>query len=148
MDRPREDYYQALATRLQSALVPSVLVSVTRRALGSAEIPAGLQPALELRALGSSPRAEPSLPPLWTLGALAVVYLREVTTAEATEAAMHVIADAIEAALYLRPGETGDTHTTLGGLARWARISGEIEQFPADSSGQAHMIVPLEIFAA
>jgi hypothetical protein len=103
------------------------------------------QPQAELRALGSQPSQDPHLVPSWVLGAMLVIYARNAGTAETTDDILNDIADAVEGALEVTDAESGDHHTTLGGVVEWARISGEIEIYPGDAGGVAEMFVPISM---
>lgn len=136
----REPIYAALFKLLA---VPG-LVTVSRKLLHWADVPAVQQPALFMAQGVETAMRTTGLPPKWEFAVKLYLYVN--TTGAASPAPLvNVVLDSICAALV--PRLAGATQT-LGGLVHDARIEGAIETDEGTLGDQAVCIIPIRIITA
>jgi hypothetical protein len=142
-----EPIFEALFERLQ-AYVRGVK-TFERAELDYTQIPDHKQPALVLVEDPFVPEyRSQGLPPKWTLGATILIYAKA-KDKKSPGAILLRLRDQVEAALELQAGETkhvpDETFTSLGGLVKYARISGPVSFWPGATSDQAIAEIPVSM---
>lgn len=145
----RESIYAALAARL-ATLVPTTLVSVSRK-LPPAQVPGALeQPCAYVPAAKEVPEFTPRMPYKWTLHTEIILYALTGDPNVAPSSLLTPIVKAIEAALQWAAGDgfmsAAGSPTTLGQRCEWVRI-GSVEYGEGILDGQGIALIPLEILA-
>lgn len=136
----REAIYAALFGLLSGA---AGFVTASRSLLPWDNLGGAQQPALMMIARREkADRGESGLPPRWHLGATVVVCVQtDESGAEAPDQQMNPLLDAVGAAV---TPPTGDPQT-LGGLASYCYVDGNLERFPGSLANQAVAIVPITV---
>ena len=144
----REAVYVALFDRLKLKLAGDVQF-FTRAHLATTECP--VQPALVMVASTQSAEQDLGTPPVWTLGAEVLLYVKTANVAS-PDTLLHALVRKIEdALLYQHPEKVGPgelRHTTLGGLCQYAVIGGDVEFEPGIATGQAVVGIPVSMVVA
>lgn len=136
----REAIYQALFTLVDGL---AQFKTKGRRLKAFTEIPAESQPAFFQVQQGENADVKEGAPNRWLLNVSLVVYVNVGESDETVSTtALNPILDAITSAL--EPTPSGGRQT-LGGLVRYARISGSIEIDEALLGAQVMAVIPVEI---
>jgi len=136
----RENIYQALFDLIGGL---SQFKTKGRRLKAFTEVPAESQPAFFQVQQGERADVKEGSPNRWALNVILVVYVNVGEGDESISTSqLNPIIDAITSAL--EPTASGGRQT-LGGLVRYARVSGAIEIDEALLGAQAMAIIPVEI---
>lgn len=145
----RDQFYAALLARMQAK---TAFKRYDRRALDFTQV--NDQPALlVLEGDQEAMHGGPSLPTVWKLDAILVIYART-TELKTPGKSLNDLIDSVEAALERQPGEAGGNpftgtadqqYTTLGGLVRRAWINGRVQVNPGTEGEQGIAIIPVEM---
>ena len=138
----REAAMTALLAKIQAQ---NFFVATGRRARDPTAVTPALSPACFLVVSSERIRREsPSKPPVRTLEVSAFVYNDVGPTANAIpETVLNASMEALEAAL--AADDFARNACTLGGLVYAAYLNGEVRRAPAELTGKALAIVPIEI---
>lgn len=142
-----EPIFEALFERLQDRVRD--VKTFSRDELDYSAIPDHKQPALVLIEDDFVPEyRSQGVPPKWTLGATILIYAKA-KDKKAPGAVLLRLRDQVEAALEVQPGEKkyvpDETFTSLGGLVKYARISGPVNFWPGATSDQAIAEIPVSM---
>jgi glycogen debranching enzyme len=152
----REALMVALEARIRAG-VPAFQGRVSRRFRTWGEVEASGQPACFVVLSDQIPGySTVDAPPVWTVNVLIYVYARQDADPSSPQGtAITSLIDGVEAALEHQPADGGaglgypgiGSQTTLGGLCRWARVSGSIETDEGSLGDQVVAVIPVEIKA-
>jgi len=143
----REAIYAALFERLKKG-VPGVRFW-TRREVTSDEMPTMQYPAGVLVVWDQSPEQSHDMPPKWRLTAMLGVWTVARKMNQTPDSELNDIVRQVENALVRQPMEDADSWTTtLGGLVHHAWISGPVEFYQGEASGQGEVRLQIEMLAA
>lgn len=144
-----EAIYAALFARLQSSVTG--VQTFTRRVLGYEHFTPEKQPALVMIQGDEDTEHRPDLPDILHLEVKIALYVRVPEDATVSpDATMNGLRRLVKDALKRPASEAGsgdDWATTLGGLCEACYVSGQTLYSQEVESGQAVMIIPIEILA-
>jgi len=133
-----------LAALLAAVQATGYFVSTGRRARDPAAIGPAQSPACFLVCSGETfKRPSPNLPAIRTLRVAAFLYNDVGANANAVpESALNAAVEALEAAL---APDRPNGYCTLGGLVTAAYLNGEEHRAPAEMTGKALAVVPIDV---
>lgn len=147
----REALVAALFERLQTKC-PDVRFW-TRRWVDPAQAFDLPQPAAVLVAVGQTPNTEPGMPTVWDLSLDLVVYVTTAVDDVAPDTQLNRIIQHVEDGLLIGSTEDGqvenaeEVYWNFAGAMVHARIGGEVDMMPGESTGQGVAIVPITVRA-
>jgi hypothetical protein len=136
----RESIYAALFALVSA--VPGINTRSRRLKMWTDVAPAD-QPALFMAQVGEAAETLTTLPTRWHLHVELYLYAHTQDSAQSPASVLNPLVDAI-VALIMPPNQEKQT---LGGLAHYCRVSGQIKTDEGVLGDQAVAIIPVEVFA-